>query len=183
MAVDWKSMKVSHDTMAAFTSPHAVALVAQAGFRPTLPGPLRILENAAGTGVGTEAILAALGDRGKEQDVTILAGDVSTSLLEVLEARKAHLGWNNVDVQVIDAMDTKLPTAYFTHVFTSFGIVPDQMKALRGMSALHVYVGSKAEHETDRIYTRTYFGRNQCFFDLGARRLVMGRESRNRSHP
>jgi len=143
MSVNWKTAEVSHDDMARISTPHAAALVKQAGIVAGIAGPLKIFDNAAGSGVVTAVVLDELGNR---DDVTILAGDINKFFLDVFKVRKEHFGWKNVDIETIDAMDNKLPDNQFTHVIMNFGIMlmPESMKALHECTRVLVPGGTVA---------------------------------------
>ena len=85
--------------------------------------PTRVLEVAAGTGVVTRAIVAALGD-----DVSIVATDLNQAMIDQANA----IGTSRaVDWRQADAMDLPFEDAAFDAVLCQFGVMffPDKAKA------------------------------------------------------
>ena len=84
--------------------------------------PTRILDLACGTGAVEAEIYAAVK---KEQwdSLKILAGDISTPMLEYLAKRGESEGWSGLETRVIDGIKLDLSQEDdFAHAFVSFGI-------------------------------------------------------------
>jgi SAM-dependent methyltransferase len=92
--------------------------------RAAAPGPARILETAAGTGIVTEALAAAL------PEAEILATDLNQAMLDVAAAR--GLG-TRVRFQAADAQALPFPDGSFDLVLSQFGVMffPDRVGAYR----------------------------------------------------
>ena len=84
-------------------------------------GPLRILETAAGTGVVTEALNAAV------PDAEIIATDLNPPMLEQAAKRVSS---PNVRFEVADAQALPFPDASFDLVVCQFGVMffPDKVR-------------------------------------------------------
>lgn len=87
-------------------------------------GPRHILETAAGTGVVTEALLAAL------PDAEIVATDLNQAMLDAAQAR---LGADKVEYRLVDAQMLPFDDARFDLVICQFGVMffPDRVAAYR----------------------------------------------------
>jgi ubiquinone/menaquinone biosynthesis C-methylase UbiE len=98
-------------------------MLEQAGLRPGM----RVLDIAAGT--GDQSVLAAriVGPGG-----SVLATDISASMLEAAAQAAREAGLDNVDTQVADASALDVPTAGFDAAISRFGLMflPDLHAAL-----------------------------------------------------
>lgn len=93
-------------------------LVVDANTNPD--APLTVLDNACGTGVISSILQEKLDDRTK-QNWMLTCGDISSSMLDYTKNRMELEGWANTEIKLVDAQDTKLPSAYYSHVITAFG--------------------------------------------------------------
>ena len=86
------------------------------------PGqPIVVLDNACGTGVISSILQQELPDKAKK-NLQLTCGDFADGMLEYTRRRVESDNWVNVEVTKVDAQDTKLPSAHYTHVLTSFGM-------------------------------------------------------------
>jgi ubiquinone/menaquinone biosynthesis C-methylase UbiE len=119
------------------TGPPCLLLLQQAGLAPsTGKEDLVIIDQACGGGITSQILWETLGDEGK-RIATLKCGDFSEGMVASAKSRMDRLGWGQKgSAEVIDAMDTKLPSDHFTHVIMNFGInaVPDSDAALKGHS-------------------------------------------------
>ncbi|KAL4871809.1 hypothetical protein BDV12DRAFT_193958 [Aspergillus spectabilis] len=86
-------------------------------YQPETP-PI-VLDNACGTGIISSVLNHRLSDQVR-QDWKLTCGDFSEGMVEYTKQRAIDEGWRNVEVKVVDAQETNLPTDYYTHVFASF---------------------------------------------------------------
>ncbi|KAJ5901981.1 Acetylaranotin bis-thiomethyltransferase [Penicillium taxi] len=81
--------------------------------------PLVVLDNTCGTGDVSHIIYHELDDTAKGA-WSLTCGDISLGLIENTRRRAEEEQWSNVAFEVVDSQQMSLPTAHFTHVFTSF---------------------------------------------------------------
>ncbi|KAJ5134983.1 hypothetical protein N7526_006348 [Penicillium atrosanguineum] len=93
--------------------------------------PLVVLDSACGTGVVSSILHHGLDDRAREQ-WKLTCGDISEGMLNYTRARVEEEGWRNIEVKIVDAQKTELPSTHFTHVFTAFAfqLVPQHQAVL-----------------------------------------------------
>ncbi|KAK5053238.1 hypothetical protein LTR84_002212 [Exophiala bonariae] len=99
----------------------------------TSDSKLIVLDEACGTGAVSAKLLDLLSDDAQGKlDLTMIDG--SPTMLDLVHKRIESNNWGKYNIKVIqvDANDTKLPSAQFTHVFLSFGpmIFPDPQVGL-----------------------------------------------------
>ena len=82
--------------------------------------PLVVLDNACGTGIVSSILHEKLDDAVKSH-WKLTCGDISPGMVEYSQRRMAGEGWQNAEVKIVDAQDTKLPSNHFTHAITAFG--------------------------------------------------------------
>lgn len=87
--------------------------------------PLVVLDNACGIGVVSSALNRTLDDEAKKT-WKLTCGDLSEGMLEYTKQRLVDEGWVNAETKVVDALNTGLPDAHYTHVFVSFGMLLEQ---------------------------------------------------------
>ncbi|EAW13977.1 gliotoxin thiomethyltransferase [Aspergillus clavatus NRRL 1] len=94
--------------------------------------PLVVLDNACGLGAVSSALQHTLDDEAK-RNCHLTCGDLSDGMLEYAKLRAQEEGWSNADIKLVDAQQTGLPDAHYTHVFVSFGFqsFPDPEPALK----------------------------------------------------
>lgn len=93
-------------------------LVADAKINPN--ARLTVLDNACGTGIISSILQRGLDYHTKHKSM-LTCGDISSSMLGYTQHRMEQEGWVNAETKLIDAQDTKLPSSYYTHVFSAFG--------------------------------------------------------------
>lgn len=82
--------------------------------------PLVVLDNACGTGIVSSILQHELDDEVKN-NLKLTCGDISQGMLDYVKHRVGEENWQNVEVKVVDAQDSGLPSSHFTHVIASFG--------------------------------------------------------------
>ncbi|KAJ6135601.1 Acetylaranotin bis-thiomethyltransferase [Penicillium capsulatum] len=122
-----------YDVAEKVTSPFAKDLIAQSGLGANAnpATPLTVLDNACGTGIVSSILHRQLDDRVKG-NWTLTCGDFSEAMLERTKHRMKEEGWMNAETKVVDAQNTQLPSASYTHVITAFGymVLPRSLDAL-----------------------------------------------------
>ncbi|KZO90156.1 S-adenosyl-L-methionine-dependent methyltransferase [Calocera viscosa TUFC12733] len=98
------------------------ALLENSGLPPSSPKDLTILDNACGSGVVTAVLLEKLSEEQKKR-TRVTCGDVQQVLIDYVKGRMEREKWEDVEVRLVDAQDTKLPSVHYTHVLTSFAPV------------------------------------------------------------
>ncbi|KAK9776738.1 putative S-adenosyl-L-methionine-dependent methyltransferase [Seiridium cardinale] len=99
----------------------AALLLSQAGIDALTTKPLKLLDNACGTGVvGSQ--LQRIVNKSVLGRSSILCGDVNQSFLNILRRRVHKEDWISIKVETIDAQDSKLQKDSFTHVTISHGM-------------------------------------------------------------
>lgn len=93
-------------------------LVADANANPEKP--LVVLDNACGTGIVSSLLQKELAEQVK-RNLVLTCGDISGGMLEYTQRRMESEGWVNAKTEIVDAQDSKLPAAHFTHSITAFG--------------------------------------------------------------
>lgn len=82
--------------------------------------PLVVLDNACGTGIVSSILQKELDDQAKK-NLKLTCGDISPGMLDYVKHRIGEENWQNVEVKVVDAQDSGLPSSHFTHAIASFG--------------------------------------------------------------
>ncbi|KAI2816808.1 hypothetical protein CBS115989_6579 [Aspergillus niger] len=92
---------------------------------------LVVFDNACGTGAISSALHRALGDE-KTRTWKLTCGDVSEAMVEVSKQKMIEEGWQNAEVEVVDAQNTGLLSDHYTHVFSAFAfnLFPDDKAAM-----------------------------------------------------
>lgn len=85
--------------------------------------PLVVLDNACGSGIVSSLLHQQLDEKVKE-NWQLTCGDISEAMLEYTRGRLQSEGWRNTEVKIVDAQETGLPSAHYTHVITAFGNLP-----------------------------------------------------------
>ncbi|KAJ5215723.1 uncharacterized protein N7498_002130 [Penicillium cinerascens] len=93
--------------------------------------PLVVLDNACGAGVVSSLLHQQLNEKVKE-NWRLTCGDISEAMLEYTRGRLQREGWQNAEVKVVDAQETGLPSAHYTHAITAFAYMalPKSLEAL-----------------------------------------------------
>lgn len=66
-------------------------------------GPVKVLDNACGTGVISELVYQRLANRGAASDnLTLVATDLGPAMVEAVQAKISKNGWKNASAQVMD---------------------------------------------------------------------------------
>jgi ubiquinone/menaquinone biosynthesis C-methylase UbiE len=82
--------------------------------------PLVVLDNACGTGVVSSIINQKLDPLAKK-GWKLTCGDISPAVLQYTQHRMETEDWQNAETKIVDAQESDLPSAFYTHIFTAFG--------------------------------------------------------------
>jgi ubiquinone/menaquinone biosynthesis C-methylase UbiE len=104
------------------TGLYAQTLVEYSGVANPSQKPLVVLDNACGIGAVSSALNRTLDDEAKKT-WKLTCGDLSEGMLEYTKQRLVDEGWVNAETKIVDALNTGLPDAHYTHVFVSFGML------------------------------------------------------------
>jgi ubiquinone/menaquinone biosynthesis C-methylase UbiE len=99
----------------------AEELIERSGIAQSSQKPLVIFDNACGTGAVSSTLHKSLKDD-TTRNWQLTCGDISEAMVEATKQKMNMEGWWNVEVKVVDAQDTRLPSAHYTHIFSSFGM-------------------------------------------------------------
>ncbi|RYP63047.1 hypothetical protein DL771_009462 [Monosporascus sp. 5C6A] len=110
----------------------ARTLLVQMGLDKSVTAPFRLLDNACGIG----PIAAELQD---QVDAQVLAGskvvcaDFNANLVDILKRRVVMNGWSNIETAALDAQNSGLPDASFSHISINFAmhLIPNPQAVLR----------------------------------------------------
>lgn len=93
---------------------------------------LVILDEACGTGIVSFHLMNALSEQSKAK-LDLTCADFAQAMVDFVARRIESSGWKNVRAVQSDAMDTKLPSDTYTHVFLNFGpmVFPDWRAGMR----------------------------------------------------
>ncbi|KAL8904222.1 MAG: hypothetical protein Q9207_003410 [Kuettlingeria erythrocarpa] len=80
---------------------------------------LTILDNGCGIGVVAAALHEML-DEGSKKRMELTCGDFAAGMLDGVKERIVKEGWGNTETKLVDAQDTGLPDANFSHVLANF---------------------------------------------------------------
>ncbi|GFF40742.1 demethylmenaquinone methyltransferase [Aspergillus udagawae] len=114
------------------TGLYAETLVEYSGVANPYEKQLVVLDNACGIGAVSSVLNRTLNDEAK-RTWKLTCGDLSEGMLEYTKQRLEDEGWVNAETKIVNALDTGLPDAHYTHVFVSFGFqsFPDAIAALK----------------------------------------------------
>ncbi|KAF7163175.1 hypothetical protein CNMCM5623_008245 [Aspergillus felis] len=114
------------------TGLYVETLVEYSGVANPSQKPLVVLDNACGIGAVSSVLNRTLNDEAK-RTWKLTCGDLSEGMLEYAKKRLEDEGWVNAETKIVNALDTGLPDAHYTHVFVSFGFqsFPDANAALK----------------------------------------------------
>lgn len=98
----------------------AKELISQSGLPWSSQEPLVILDNACGTGAVSIVLHHTIGND-KKANWHLTCGDKSEDMLHYTRQKMLQEEWHNAEVKIVNAQDTRLPSAHFTHIFTAFG--------------------------------------------------------------
>jgi ubiquinone/menaquinone biosynthesis C-methylase UbiE len=98
----------------------AEELVEKSGIARSGQQRLVVFDNACGTGAVSSTLHQTLGDK-ITSHWHLTSGDISEAMVEISKQKMNEEGWRNAEVKVVDAQDTRLPSAHYTHVFSAFG--------------------------------------------------------------
>ncbi|KAJ5133345.1 hypothetical protein N7448_001626 [Penicillium atrosanguineum] len=92
---------------------------------------LVVLDNACGTGVVSSLLNQQLSEKVKK-NWNLTCGDITEGMLAYTRNRLQHEDWQNVEVKNVDAQETGLPSAHYTHAITAFAYMalPKSLEAL-----------------------------------------------------
>ncbi|KZT60630.1 S-adenosyl-L-methionine-dependent methyltransferase [Calocera cornea HHB12733] len=127
------------------TGRFAAPLIQAAGLPPAKVQDIVVLDNGAGSACVAADLLKMLDGEQKER-TRIVCGDIQPGSLEFVSKRVKEEGWRGVEVKSIDTQDTKLPSASYTHVLSSFVLmlVPKPQQALAEIHRILVPGGVNA---------------------------------------
>lgn len=86
---------------------------------------LVVFDNACGTGVVSSLLNQQLNEKVKK-NWNLTCGDISEGMLGYTRHRLQHEDWQNAEVKIVDAQETGLPSAHYTHAITAFGKLAPQ---------------------------------------------------------
>ncbi|KAL2012609.1 hypothetical protein VTN00DRAFT_134 [Thermoascus crustaceus] len=117
------------------TRPHAKHLIEQSRVAYCKEIPLVIFDNACGTGVISSLLHEIVDERCEKQlgtDLRRHIGGDDPAMVGCTKGRIEEEGRKNAEAQVVDAQQTGLPSAHFTHIFIAMAIFsfPDPGAAL-----------------------------------------------------
>ncbi|KAL4917274.1 S-adenosyl-L-methionine-dependent methyltransferase [Aspergillus aurantiobrunneus] len=100
-------------------------LINQSGISSYQERPV-VFDNACGTGVISSVLHHTLSDQVRK-GWKLTCGDFSQAMVDYTQQRAINEGWHNAEVKVVNALETHLPSAYYTHVYAAFAIplIPD----------------------------------------------------------
>ena len=104
--MDWKSEEFAKQYSAAeaMTGPFGLHLLQQCGLdRADDHKDIVLFDNATGTGIVLEHLYSVLPLKAKSR-LQVLAGDLSPSMLSVVQERIKENGWEGVHTKLVDAM-------------------------------------------------------------------------------
>ncbi|GAA5911788.1 hypothetical protein JCM6882_003354 [Rhodosporidiobolus microsporus] len=112
--------------MESITGPPAQQLIKQSGLLDDKRDDLTIFDSAAGAGVVTAIVKAAL------PDAKIVMGDLEKKMVELATKRIAEQGWKQVEVKEANAQELPFADASFDYTLANFAfqLFPDPDKAL-----------------------------------------------------
>ncbi|KAB8225994.1 S-adenosyl-L-methionine-dependent methyltransferase [Aspergillus novoparasiticus] len=110
----------------------AKELISQSGLPLSSQEPLVILDNACGTGAVSSVLHRTIGND-KKANWQLTCGDMSEDMFHYTRQKLFQEEWHNAEVKILNAQDTRLPSAHFTHVFTAFAfnLFPDEISAMK----------------------------------------------------
>ncbi|KAE8363468.1 S-adenosyl-L-methionine-dependent methyltransferase [Aspergillus caelatus] len=97
----------------------AKELISQSGLPLSSQDPLVILDLACGTGAVSSVLHHTIGND-KKGNWQLTCGDMSDNMLHYTRLKMLQEAWHNAEVKIVNAQDTRLPSAHYTHVFTAF---------------------------------------------------------------
>ncbi|KNG87150.1 UbiE/COQ5 family methyltransferase [Aspergillus nomiae NRRL 13137] len=111
----------------------AKELISQSGLALSSHDPVVILDNACGTGAVSSVLHRTIGSD-KKGNWQLTCGDMSDSMLYYTRQKMLQEEWHNTEVKIVNAQNTCLPSAHYTHVFTAFAfnLFPDDFSAMKG---------------------------------------------------
>jgi hypothetical protein len=118
----WQSSSVGDNycTVEKITLPFAKDLVGQARITESADDSLAILDHGCGTGVIALALHQTLSERSNTSWL-LTCEDISPSMITQVQARIDAAGWKNTNAAISDLQKTGLPSAFYSHIFASFG--------------------------------------------------------------
>ncbi|KAI7782822.1 Aklanonic acid methyltransferase DnrC [Diaporthe eres] len=127
---DWQQFLI--ETMRSISAPLAQKALAQVGLGAGTTEPYRLLEQGCGMGVVAPMLHETVPMEVQEKS-SVLCGDFSAPLVEVVKGRIAKEGWVNCEAQVVDAQNSGLPSESFTHVVGNivYHTIPNSLAALK----------------------------------------------------
>ncbi|VUC20503.1 unnamed protein product [Clonostachys rosea] len=118
----------------------ATPLLEQMGLGEGTAQPFALLDGACGSGVVTQEVQRMV-PRAVLEGSSIVASDSSEALVDLMRTRVEAEGWVNTEVNVLDAMDTKLPENAFSHVAIGLALhlIPKPDDVLKGKFETTMY--------------------------------------------
>lgn len=115
------------------TGSYAEVMIEQTGLPSSRLDKLIVLDNACGTGVvGTKLLEGNSLSQASRAKLNLTCADFAEAMVDATKEKAAARGWSNVSTVRADAMDTKLPSAHFSHILFNFGpfLLREPMKGL-----------------------------------------------------
>ena len=113
---------------------------------------LVVLDQACGTGIVSVKLMDMLSDILKVK-LDLTCADFADAMVDFTEKRIEQAGWINARAVKADAMDTKLPSSNYTHIFLNFGpmIFPDWEAGLRELHRMLQPGGTLAMSSWEKV--------------------------------
>ncbi|RYP41251.1 hypothetical protein DL768_010525 [Monosporascus sp. mg162] len=123
--------KFINDSELIMRSPARI-LLARMGLDKSVTAPFRLLDNACGVGP-TAAELQDQVDAQVLAGSKILCADFNANLVDILQRRIVMNGWPNIETAALDAQNSGLPDASFSHISINFAmhLIPNPQAVLR----------------------------------------------------
>ncbi|KUI58308.1 Aklanonic acid methyltransferase DnrC [Cytospora mali] len=120
------------ESLKSISAPLAVKMLSQIDLGAETADPFNLLEQGCGMGVVAPLLNETVPKEILERS-SVLCGDFSGPLIDVVKRRIEKEGWINTRAEVVDAQDSGLPAESFTHVVSNimYHLVPDSQAALK----------------------------------------------------
>ncbi|KUI74009.1 Aklanonic acid methyltransferase DnrC [Cytospora mali] len=120
------------DSLKSISTPLAVKMLSQIDLGANTAVPFNLLEQGCGMGVVAPLLNETVPKEILERS-SVMCGDVSGPMIDVVKKRIEKEGWINTRAEVVDAQNSGLPAESFTHVVSNimYHHVPDSQAALK----------------------------------------------------
>ncbi|RAL12380.1 methyltransferase tpcH [Aspergillus homomorphus CBS 101889] len=127
-----KSFAAQYTSAAKISELYAQTLIDESGIAEFHHRPLIVLDNACGTGSVASVLSRTLNEQNRTS-WQLTCGDLAGGMVEYTQHRMKTEGWHNAEAKIMNAQETGLPSAHYTHAFTAFAfnMFPDPKGALK----------------------------------------------------